>query len=568
MSLSTAAQEARPQYLTADQWGLRALVLTLLALLSVFMALPLLAMLRKSLEDPNGNFVGLANYIAYFSTPALSGSLWNSLFVSTVTTVIVLPLAFVFAFAITRSRMPGQAMFRAIVLVPVLAPSLLPAIALVYLFGNHGMAKSVLMGHSIYGPIGIVIAQVFFNLPTAVMLLAATLSMADQRLYESAAALKTPRWRIWLTITWPEVRFGLVSCALVTFVKVITDFGGAIVIGGGYNVLATDIYKQVVGQLNFGMGAVIGVVLMVPAIIAFSGNQAIQRRQQAVLTARSVPYSPPSSRIRDGWLLAFCALVAAFILLMLGVAVWGSFVTYWPYDLTVSLKNYRFENFDPSGWTPFYNAVRMAAMTSGIGTVAVFLGAYAMERAKGFGRVVSITSMFAMVPLAVPGLVLGLSYVIFFNARGNPLEPLLGTLLLMAIGTLVHYYTVCHLTAVTAIKQLDAEFEAVAASLKVSQLRTFVRVTLPICGPAVMEIAAFLFLAAMASVSVLIFIYSPGTRVASVAVVNINDAGFTAAAAAMASCIVAVCAVFKLFHSLVARGIARRTSQWRLGSGV
>ena len=87
MSLSTAAQEARPQYLTADQWGLRALVLTLLALLSVFMALPLLAMLRKSLEDPNGNFVGLANYIAYFSTPALSGSLWNSLFVSTVTTV-------------------------------------------------------------------------------------------------------------------------------------------------------------------------------------------------------------------------------------------------------------------------------------------------------------------------------------------------------------------------------------------------------------------------------------------------------------------------------------------------
>lgn len=567
MPMTATVSPAPAQRLTGDQWALRGLVLTLLALFFVFLALPLAAMLRKSFENRDGEFVGFANYVAYFSTPSLSISLWNSLFVAAVTTAIVLPVAFVFAFALTRSRMPGKAAFRAVVLIPVLAPSLLPAIALVYLFGNQGMARWALMGHSIYGPIGIVIAQVFFNLPQAVMLMVATLAMADQRLYESAAALKTPRRRVWLTITWPEVRFGLASCALVTFVKVITDFGSAIVIGGGYSVLATDIYKQVVGQLDFGMGAVIGVVLMVPAIIAFLGNQAIQRRQQAVLTARSVPYSPPPSPARDAWLFVFCALVALFMLLILGVAVWGSFVTYWPYNLTLSLRNYDFANFDPSGWAPFVNAVKMGLMTSAIGTVVVFVGAYALEKVKGFGPACAVTATLAMMPLAVPGLVLGLSYVIFFNARANPLEPLLGTLLLMAIGTLVHYYTVCHLTAVTALKQLDREFEAVSESLKVSLFRTFIRVTLPICMPAILEIAGFLFLAAMASVSVLIFIYAPDTRVASVAVVNINDAGFTAAAAAMATCIVATCALFKVVHGLVAHIVERWAGAWRRSGG-
>jgi iron(III) transport system permease protein len=560
---AVAATGPARQRLPADQWALRGLVLALLALFVVFLALPLAAMLRKSFEDRGGAFVGLANYVAYFSTPALSISLWNSLFVATVTTVIVLPVALVYAFALTRSRMPGQGVFRAVVMIPVLAPSLLPAIALVYLFGNQGMARWALFGNSIYGPVGIVIAQVFFNLPQAVMLLAATLSMADQRLYESAAALRTPQWRIWLTITWPELRFGLASCALVTFVKVITDFGSAIVIGGGYNVLATDIYKQVVGQLDFGMGAVIGVVLMVPAIVAFLGNQAIQRRQQAVLTARSVPYAPPRSAGRDAGLFVFCAVVAAFMLVILGVAAWGSFVTYWPYNLSLSLRNYDFESFDPGGWAPFANAIRMAAMTAAIGTVVVFVGAYALEKAKSFGGATSLTATFAMMPLAVPGLVLGLSYVIFFNSRANPLEPLLGTLLLMAIGTLVHYYTVCHLTAVAALKQLDREFESVSESLKVSLFRTFLRVTAPICMPAILEIAGFLFLAAMSSVSVLIFIYAPGTRVASVAVVNINDAGFTAAAAAMATCIVLCCAAFKLVHGLVVHLVSWRSEAWR-----
>ena len=561
--MSASLPSPAAQIRTRDQSMLRLLAALLVVLFAVFLLLPLGAMLAKSLEDPQGTFVGLANYARYFGTPALLGSLWNSLWVSTLATLIVVPIAFVYAFALTRSRMPGQAAFRAVALIPVLAPSLLPAIALIYLFGNQGMLRGLLFGHSIYGPIGIVVAQVFFNLPQAVMILATTLSMADQRLYETAAVLRTPRWRVWWTVTLPEVRFGLLSCAMVTFVKVMTDFGSAIVIGGSFNVLATDIYKQVIGQFDFGMGAVIGVVLMVPAIVVFLGNQAVQRRQQAVLTARAVPYAPPPSRTRDLGLLAYCLVVAGFLVGLLGVAAWGSLIAYWPYNLSLSLRNYDFAAFDPGGWEPFLNSFRLAALTATIGTVVVFLGAYVIEKVKGAPLLASTANMVAMLPLAVPGLVLGLSYVIFFNSPGNPLEPLLGTILLMAIGTLVHYYTVCHLTAVAALKQLDREFEAVSESLKVPLFRTFLRVTLPICLPAILQIGIFLFLSAMASVSVLIFIYEPSTRVASVAVVNINDAGFTASAAAMSMCIVAACAVFKGLQGLLERAAAGRTDAWK-----
>ena len=149
-------------------------------------------------------------------------------------------------------------MFAALALLPLFAPSLLPAISLIYIFGNQGFLKSWLVGGSIYGPIGIVLAQVFYCFPHALMILITALSLADGRLYEAAAAMGTPRRRVFWTVTLPGVRYGLISALFVVFTLVITDFGIAKVIGGQFNVLATDAYKQVVGQQNFEMGAVVG----------------------------------------------------------------------------------------------------------------------------------------------------------------------------------------------------------------------------------------------------------------------------------------------------------------------
>ncbi len=538
-------------------------ILLLVAWLTVTVLLPLAALLVKSFENAQGHWVGLDNYLRYFSTPTLIASLWNSLFVSALSTAIVLPLAFVYAYALTRSRMPMKGFFQAVSLVPILAPSLLPAIALVYLFGNQGILKSWFPDGGIYGWPGIVISQVFYCFPHALMILVTALSTADQRLYEAAEALGAKRWRIFWTVTLPGARYGVISAGFVVFTLVITDFGIAKVIGGQFNVLATDIYKQVVGQQNFSMGAVVGFILLAPAVLSFAVDRLVQKKQVALLSARAVPFVPKRRGGRDALLWLWCVGVGGLILAILGMALWAPFIQYWPYNLAVTLDNFAFGDFDASGWAPYWTSVKMAAAVAVIGTAVVFLGAYFVEKARGFVWGRALAHLLAMTPLAVPGLVLGLGYIFFFNAPDNPLNFVYGTLAILVVNTVAHFYTVAHLTAVTALKQIDAEFEAVSASLKVPFWTTLRRVTIPICLPAILDIAIYLFVNAMTTVSAVIFLYGAGTKPAAVMIVHMDEAGQIAAAAAMASLIVATSAGVKILHVFLARFLDRRTQAWR-----
>ena len=267
-----------------------AIALLLLGLL-VLVGLPLWALLSKSLYS-GGVFVGLQNFVAYVTTPALFRSVGNSLAVAALTTLIVVPIAFAYAYALTRSTMPAKGLFYSTALVPLFAPSLLPAIALIYFFGNQGFLKSWMLGGTIYGPVGIVMAEVFYCFPHALTILIAALRLADARLYEAADALGASRTRIFFTVTLGGAKYGLISAAVVVFTLVITDFGIPKVIGGQFSVLATDVYKQVVGQQNFEMGAVVGVILLIPAVVAFFIDRIAQRRQVALLSARAIPYQP------------------------------------------------------------------------------------------------------------------------------------------------------------------------------------------------------------------------------------------------------------------------------------
>jgi iron(III) transport system permease protein len=516
-----------------DELIQRLAVVLLVAWLAVTVLLPLAALLAKSFQDTAGNWVGLDNYIRYFSAADLSTlsiggvgllslprPLWNSLFVAALTTAVVLPLAFLYGYALTRSRMPMKGFFQAVSLVPILAPSLLPAIALVYLFGNQGIFKSWFPDGTIYGWPGIVISQVFYCFPHALMILITALSTADQRLYEAADALGAKRWRIFWTVTLPGARYGVISAAFVVFTLVITDFGIAKVIGGQFSVLATDIYKQVIGQQDFGMGAVVGFILLAPAVLSFAVDRLVQKKQVALLSARAVPFIPKPRFGRDLLLWLWCLGTAALILAILGMALWAPFIKYWPYNLDFTLDNFAFSDFDASGWSPYWVSLKMAAGVAVLGTIVVFLGAYIVEKGRGFAWGRGTAHLLAMVPLAVPGLVLGLGYIFFFNAPDNPLNFIYGTLAILVVNTVAHFYTVAHLTAVTALKQIDGEFEAVSASLKVPFYVTLKRVTVPICLPAILDIAIYMFVNAMTTVSALIFLYGAGTKPAGVMIVH------------------------------------------------
>jgi iron(III) transport system permease protein len=552
----------RPRW-SRDDWLLRGGVAVVGLYLVATLAVPLAMMLGRSVQDSRGAFVGLANFAEYFRTPALSHSIQNSFTVAILSTLITVPLAFGYAYALTRSRMVLRGFFKTIALIPILVPSLLPGIALVYLFGNQGMLKGLLFGHSIYGPIGVVMAEVFFSFPHALLIVFTALSLADGRLYEAAVSLRARPSRIFLTVTLPGARYGLVSATFVVFTMVITDFGAPKVIGGQYNVLATDIYKQVIGQQNFEMGAVVGVVLLVPAALAFAVDRLARRRQVALLSARAVPYAPRVSRGFDLLMLGYCLAVTVFLAGMLAISQYAALVQFYPYNLALGLRHYQFDAISTSGWTPYWNSLRLALATALAGTAVVFVGAYLVEKARGLAGARAAVHFLAMLPMAVPGLVLGLAYIFLFNHPANPLNGLYRTMTLLVVNTVVHFYTVAHLTAVTALRQVDPEFEAVSASLKQPVYRMFGRVTVPVCLPAILDLGIYLFVNAMTTVSAVVFLHGPGTELASVAVLDMDDAGQTASAAAMAMMIFYTNVGARVVHAGIARLLERKTQAWR-----
>lgn len=564
--MATVISQVKQRTHWSEWFGFAGLAWVLMILLA-FLAAPLLAILQQAAQDDQGQFVGLRNFLSYLQTPSLLHSLWNSVWVSLLVTFIVVPLAFVFAYALTRSCMPGKSLFRSISLIPLLAPSLLSAISLIYWFGNQGVLKDAMQAvgiDQIYGPAGVVIAECFAAFPHVLMILVTALALADQRLYEAADALGTSTQRKFFTITLPGAKYGLISASLVSFTLVMTDFGIPKVIGGNFNMMATDIFKLVIGQQDFSKGSVVALLLLSPAVLSFAVDRYVSARQTAMLSARAVAYQPKPNTQHDAIMTAYCTCIAVLMLAMLGMAVFASFASFWPYDLSPSLRHYTLGLVDGEVGEGFVNSLKMASGTAFFGTLLVFVTAYLLEKTKGMNLVRAPLQLLAVIPMAVPGLVLGLGYIFFFNMPNNPLHVMYQSMALLTLCTIVHFYTTGHLTATTALKSLDAEFESVSASLKVPFYKTFWRVTLPICTPAMVDIARYFFINAMTTISAVVFLYSPETKVASIAILNLDEAGDIGAAAAMAVLIGLISTIATLFFAILSWFVDKQTQAWRV----
>lgn len=560
---STAGSHASPWL---RRLSMELVYLPIIAFCVVAIALPVIAVSLKSLQDGSGAYVGLQNFRAYFSNPAMVQSVWNSILIALMTTAVTVGGAFLYAYAITRTRVPGRRLMRMLAVMPILAPSLLPAIALTYMFGNQGYLSWAIGNAPIYGTAGIVVAQSFFCFPLAFLMMLTALETADGRLYESARMLGASPARIFFTVTLPGIKYGLVSSIFVVITVSVTDFGVAKVIGGQTNVLSLDIYKQVLGQQNFQMGAVVSVLLLVPCIISFFGDMMARRRQSSMLSARSVLYRPAGSFATNlvFGLAALC--ISAFILTVIGTAVYASLVSFWPYNLELSLASYQFEQFDPLGWKVYWNTLGFALITALAGTMIVFCGTYFSLRAKLQKGLNTLYRVLAMMPLAVPGLALGLGYIFVFSVPENPLHFIYAGTGILVVSTIAHYYTIPHLMANTALQQLDREFEEAAEALGIGWFTTFRSVILPICWPAMMRIASFYFISAMTTVGAVIFLYAPHTKLASIAVVAMDDTGDTAPAAALCVIIMLTCMAFSLLQWVLDRVLRDRMQSWRSAS--
>ena len=565
LNQSAADALLKSQTAQRSRYSLRSsMVLAVAAiLLTLSLIAPLFMLMQSAFLNEQRQFVGLENFIQYFANPALMSSIFNSIWVSLTAMLITVSLASVYAFALTNCNIRGKAFFKTVAFLPILAPSILPSLALVYLFGQQGVLKGILGDVEIYGPLGILISYCFWLFPAIVMLMMGAFRNIDQRLIEASHSLGKNTWQTHRAVTLPAIRYGLVSACLVAFTYVITDFGIPKVIGGSFNMMALDVYKQIIGQQNMNMGAVISILLLCPAVLAFIFDRYQSRRQERYQNFQIQPYRMYSHPTLEKALMVFCSLISGGIVLIIVTAVLASFIRYWPYDLSLTLSHYRFDYVDGGGWASYFNSIKLALLSTVVGTILIFIIALFTERFKSHPMLKNYVQILVLLPLAVPGLVLGIAYILFFNTPENPLSWLYGSMMLLVISTIIHYYTVPHLTLSNAIKQIPTQLDHAAQSLGTSHWKMFHKVYLPLTFPALCDVSVYLFVNAMTTVSAAIFLYSPDTNLASVAVLNMDDAGDTVAAVAMSILILLTSCAVKLVHWLFTRKMMASTQRWR-----
>ncbi len=529
----------------SDRIAVFALAVAVVLPLVIFVVLPLFGIFKMSFATADG--IGFGNYVRYFNSPKFTKVVVNSLTVSLTTTFITVLLAYGFAYAMRRTAMPFKNVFGAVALLPLFAPSLVQALGIVFLFGRNGVVNRTFhLGIDIYGFWGIVISDVFYSFPHAYLILSAALAVADSRLYESAQVLGATGARIFRDITLPFTKYGIMSATFVVFTIVITDFGNPMVIGADFNVLATEIYNQVSGQGNFAMGAVIGVILLIPAALAVIAEKWIMRRHHTAITERSQPLRILPDRWRDRAGVTYASIICGMVLLIVAVVFVASFVTLWPYNMHVSLRHYRFEV--QNGLKPLWTSILVSLIAAGIGVVVTVAGACVVRRLHSVtGQVLYFLSI---LPAAVPGMVLGLGYILAFNDASNPLEMLYGTLLILAICNVYHYHAQGFLIATTSINQISRVFEEASMSLGGGFLRTLWAVTLPIISPSIVSVGVFFFVRSMVTLSAVIFLVTPVTQLAAVSVLLLDDSGNQNQAAAFSVCIMLVVALTLMLFRL------------------
>ena len=523
-----------PTVISASRTPLPLVAAALLLLLVVFVVWPVLRVLVASLTGPTG--LTLAHYAEFFSSWRLVRILVQSLVVSAVSTVITVAVALVLAYAVTRTDIPGKRFVSLMSLLPLISPPFLVSLAFILLFGRNGVITQALhLDWSIYGFTGIVVSQVFTFVPQAYLLIANVLGNIDVSLEEAAENLGAGPLTTLRRVTLSLARPGLASAALIVFILCLTDFGNPILIGGRYNVLATEIYAQVIGMSNFAAGTTMAVVLIVPCLVAYLVNAAwVGTRSYVTVTAGArVPARPIPPALR--WLLfALSGGVGLFIAVIYALIPLGSVVRLWGGDWSLSLRHYAFASSAEGAW-PIWNSVKLAALAGVIGTVVALVTAYVVERKRPPGR--RAIEALSLLPVALPGTVIGLGYILAFNV---PPLLLTGTIWILVTSVVFWKFPVAVLAGINALKQIDPAVEEAAVSLGAGTVRTFTRVVLPLLTSAAFSIFVYFFINGMVTVSAVIFLTYPGFNLGSVAILNQVENGYPGAACALGTIILAI----------------------------
>ena len=486
------------------------LALFLFLLLAVFLLFPIFAVLVKSFQSPEG--FTLAHYKNFFTHAYFFQSLYNTLLLGLINTIICVSVGFCFAYMTTRGPMALRKPLKIVAMIPLIAPPYLFALSLIILFGRVGLITTTFgVNWEIYGFDGVVIAQTLAFIPLAFLMLENNIKSLNPNLEESAYDMGATEGTIIRTITLPLLTPGLLKAALLVFVMTIAEFGNAAVLGGRVPFLAPDTYTMIVGEADFSMGSVLSVMLIMPCITIFIAHNYLLKGKKFT-TIEGKPIASEPRKMSLFVKVPFIAITFFFgftIFICFAVVIMAAFVNI----LGVRNEFVMRHIMDFRSNMAIWNSIKVSFIAALIGGIIGTLLAYVIVRGKFVGR--NLIEMISLSGFALPGTVIGVGYLIAF---ASPPMKLTGGIMILALNCVFRFLAVGVEAGITKLHQINIEIEEASWDMGATFFTTFRRIVLPIMFPAFIAGFIYTFMTAMVSLSAVVFLVSPGYELAAVAI--------------------------------------------------
>ena len=519
------------------------------ALLLLFVIYPLAKTLIYSLTDETGAF-SLANLIAILQTPRYGKVFGRTMALGLIVAVIATFIGYVFAYTVTRVNIPGKGFFKTMATLPILSPPFVLSLSIIFLFGKQGLISKNLLGitgSSVYGMKSLIVVQVMSFFPIAYLTLSGILSSIDASVEDAACNMGAGRWKTFWTVTFPLSLPGIISGALLVFIQSLEDFSNPATIGGDYTTLSIEVYNIITGSYDMRKGSVLALLLLLPAVIAYLLNKYwVNKKSFVTVTGKPTQARKLINEPHIKWpLFAFCLIVSVIIILFYGTVIFASFVRTWGVDFSLTLDQYR--KALQYGWDSLKNSMTLGLISAIIGGLLGMVIAYITAKRNDYGkRFIEVSSVLMF---AVPGTVLGISYILGFNSK--PLA-LTGTGIILVIVFTFRNMPVAIESGTTTLLQIDNSIEEASTILGADTGYSFRRITLPMLKNAFFSGIVYSFTKAITAVSAVIFLVSPRWKLVTSNIYSLFDMAKYGQAAAFVTMMVGILLVFiGLFNAVI-----------------
>jgi iron(III) transport system permease protein len=496
---------------------------------------------------------GLAGYEAFFTKgPNWIRATQNSLWIMAFSTTTAVILGFVYAYAMVYSRMPWKPFFRVLAILPMLSPPFVVAASYILLFGPRGLITYKVFGISpnILGFYGLWGVQTIAFFPIAYQLIADVLARSDPRLEQAARNLGAGPWKVFTTVTLPLSRPGLLAAILLVAIYVVEDFGNPALIAGQYTVLPTLAYGLISGFGDFAGAAVVSTILLGLAMAMYLVRIRLEGRHGYVTVSgrgSSIPRPPVPAAVT--WAcFAICLVLAVLILLVYGVLVLSAVVDAYPFNFTPTLKHFAYVG---ANIVSLRNSLWFSLVAAAICSVFAVLLAYIVQRKQWVGK--SVVDFVAITPAAVPGIFFGIGYAMLANQKSLDWIPREAVIICSMIFWNI---PVGYRASLVGLQQIDRSIDEAATSMGAGSLRAFRDVLLPILRGPLTTGFITTFVRAITTLSVVIFLFTPQTSVATIRIFQlVNDFNWGGATAFTVSVIAMAILVLLIVWRIAGRGV-------------